>query len=176
MAERRALAAIGPAHVADADEEGGGKAIGGADLYAEQGGLSAEAHRPDAEFVGSVEDVALEFGEFLGGVGIVERAEKLLLGEFVACGAVTADADAEDAGAAAFALRLQNSIENHFSAAVEVAVGFEFFVRQRILRADIFATAAFENEADGNFRGAMLMEMDDGRTGADIGAVVHAGE
>src|SRR5688500_14548582 len=78
-----ALAAIGPAHVADADEEGGGKAIGSADFYAEQRGFAAEAHRPNAEFVGGVENIAFEFGEFLGGVGVVERAEELLFGEFV---------------------------------------------------------------------------------------------
>src|SRR5688572_1123829 len=176
LAERCALAAIGPTHVAHADKEGGGKAIGRADFYAEQRGFSAEAHGPNAEFVGGAEDIALELGQFLGGIGVVERAQELLFREFVASGAIAADADTEDAGAAALALGLEDRIENDFSAAVQIAIGFEFFVRQRVLRADIFASAPFKNEANANFRRAMLMEMNDGRTGTDIGAVVDAGE
>src|SRR5688572_9982965 len=125
LAERCALAAIRPAHVADADKEGGGKAIGGADFYAEQRRFSAEAHGPNAEFVGGAEDIALKFGQFLGGIGVVESAEELLFREFVASGAIAANADAEDAGAAAFALGLEDGIKNDFSAAVEVAVSFE---------------------------------------------------
>src|ERR1044072_9531660 len=83
VVEDSALAAIGPAHVADADEEGGGEAIGLADFYAEQGGFAAETRGSDAEFVRGVQNVLLEFVEIGIGIAIVEAAEELLLGIFV---------------------------------------------------------------------------------------------
>src|ERR1035438_5609966 len=45
--ERRALAAICPTLVADADEVGCGQAIEHADFGAQQGGLAAKTHWPD---------------------------------------------------------------------------------------------------------------------------------
>src|SRR5664279_1713654 len=50
--ERHALAAIRPTHVANADEIGCGQAIEHADLGAQQGGLAAKTHWPDAELIG----------------------------------------------------------------------------------------------------------------------------
>ena len=87
---------------------------------------------------------------------VFETAQELLLGKFVTGRAVAADADAENAGAAAFALGLQDGVENHFAAAVEIAIRVQLFVRQRILRTDVFAAAAFENEPHLDTRGAML--------------------
>src|SRR5687767_5653534 len=101
--QRDTLPAISPAHVTDTHEERCRKAIGRADFYAEQGGLATKTHRPYAEFIGSVEDVLLEFIEFGNRIAVLEPAQKLLFGEFVAGGAVAADAHAQDTGAAAFA-------------------------------------------------------------------------
>ena len=174
--ERDALAAEGPAHIADADEIGGRKAMSRADFNAQQSGFTAEAHGADAQFVSGIEDVLFESVEFGIGIAIVEGAEELLFGKLVAAGAVAAQADPENAGAATFALSLEDGIEDDFAAAIEVAAGFEFFGRERILGADIFAAAAFENEADFDFGTVVLVEMEVGRADADVGAVVDAGE
>ena len=99
-----------------------------------------------------------------------------MFGEFVAGRAVPADAHAQNARPAAFALRLQHGIQDHFAAAVEVAVGFEFFVGQGILSADVFAAAAFEHEPHVDFVRAMLMKMKRRRAGAHIRSVIDAGE
>src|SRR3954462_15471700 len=50
--EDSALAPIGPAHIADADEKGGGQAIDRANLDAQQGSLAAETHWSNAKLVG----------------------------------------------------------------------------------------------------------------------------
>src|SRR5581483_6473886 len=80
------------------------------------------------------------------------------------------------AGAATFALRLQDGIEDHLAATIEISIGIQFFVRQRILRADILAAAALEYEPDAGVGGAMLMKMEGGRAGPDVRAVVFAGQ
>ena len=102
--------------------------------------------------------------------------QELRLAHLVARGAVAADAHAEDARAAALALRLQHRVENRLAAAVEVAIGLELLVRQRVLRADVFAAAALEHEPHAHFRRAMLMKMKRGRARPDVRAVILAGE
>src|SRR6185369_9878847 len=99
-AQRDALAAISPTHIADAHEEGGGQTVQDADLGAEQGGLAAETHRADAQFVCGIDDVFFEFIEFGVGIAVVEFPQELLLGRLVTGGAIAADANAEDARAA----------------------------------------------------------------------------
>ena len=112
--------------------------------------------------------------QFRRRIAVGNQSQKLSLGKFVAGRPVAADAHAEDARPATFALRLQHRVENHFAAAVEVAVRFQFFIRQRVLRADVFTAAAFEHEPHADFVRAMLVEMERGRAGADVGAVVDA--
>src|SRR5688572_5618467 len=67
-----ALTSIRPAHVADAHKKRGRKAIGGANLHAEQGRFAAESHRADAKFVRRVQDVLLEFVQFGNRVAVFE--------------------------------------------------------------------------------------------------------
>src|ERR1019366_690443 len=91
-------------------------------------------------------------------------------------GPVAADADAEDPRPAAFALCLQDRVKNRLAAAVQVAAGLELFVGQRILPPNISAPPAFEHEPHVDVGRAVLVEMDGGRTGPHIGAVVLAGD
>ena len=72
-----------------------------------------------------------------------------MLGKFITRGAISPNAYAQDARAAAFALGLQNSVENYFATTIEVAIGFQFLSGQRVLGPDIFAAAAFEDQLDG---------------------------
>src|SRR5208283_5160207 len=97
LVQRHALAPVGPAHVADADEVGGGQAVEHADFGAQQGGLAAKAHRADTEFVGGLHNILLQLVQFRIWVVVVQSAEKLLLGEFVARRPVAADAHPKDA-------------------------------------------------------------------------------
>ena len=76
-------------------------------------------------------------------IAIRQFAQKLLLGKFVARRPVSPDADTQNSRATSFALRLKHRIENGFTTAIQIAVGVQLFVRQGILRADIFAAAAF---------------------------------
>lgn len=174
--EDNPLAAEGPAHVADADEVAGRQAVEHADLAAEEGRLAAETHRADAEAVGRFHDVFFQTREGWHAVPVVEMTEELLLGVQIAGRAVAADANPEDAGAAAFALRLENGVEDRAAAALEVAVRAELFVGQRILGADVFAAAALEDEAHLGAVAAGLFEMEGGRAGAEVGAVVLSRE
>src|SRR6188474_1272857 len=60
LIEQYSLPAIGPAHIADTDEERGRQAIGNADLDSEQCRLAAKAHRPDAQLVGCVQNILFQ--------------------------------------------------------------------------------------------------------------------
>src|ERR1035441_9675757 len=141
--ERHTLAPIRPTHVADADEIGGGQAIQHANLGAKQGGLAAETHWADAKLVRGLDNVLLQLAEFRIWVGVVEPAKELLLRILVAGRSIPADADAEDARPAAFALGLQHRVEDRLAAAVQVAVGFKLLVGKGVLGTDVFTAAAF---------------------------------
>ena len=52
----------------------------------------------------------------------------------------------------------------------------KLLARQRVLRANVFAAAAFQNEPHGNFRRAMLMKMKRGRARPAIRAVIFSGQ
>src|ERR1035437_7838255 len=119
--ERHALAAIRPAHVADADKIGCGQAIEHADFGAQQGGLAAKTHWSNTELIRRLDDVALQLVALGVWVAIIESAQELLLRILIAGGSVAADADAENAWPAALALGLQHRIENRLAAAIEVA-------------------------------------------------------
>ena len=119
----------GPAHVADTHEIRRRHPVGRADFNAEQRRFSTKPHRADAQLIGCFKDVLLKFVQFGIGIGIVEFAEKLALRKLVAGRPVATDAHSEYAWAAAPALRLVHRLEDHFAAAVEVAVGFEPGVR-----------------------------------------------
>ena len=94
----------------------------------EEGGLSSEAHGADAEGVGFCEYFLLQ-GSERGVDGAVANATKeLSFGLFGAACAVSADADAEYARGATFALRAVNRVEEAFLHAVEVASGVKSFV------------------------------------------------
>ncbi len=121
-------------------------------------------------------NVVFQRGQFGVVVFVIEVAQELRFRKFIARGAIAADAHAEDARAAAFALRLLHGIEDDFAAAIEVAISVELGVGQRVLRADIFAAAALEHEAHSHIRFAGLMKMKGRRAGADVGAIVFAGQ
>ena len=108
----------------------------------------------------------------MNGVTIFEKAEQLALGKLESGGPIATDADAENPGAAAFALGLKDGVEDDLSTAVEISIGFEFLVGERVLSPHIFASAPFEHEADLDMVGAMLMEVHGRRAGADVGTVV----
>src|SRR5215831_19334367 len=97
--------------------------------------------------------------QFGTGVAVVELPQELLLGTFITGRAVASDANAQDSRPAPFALRLKHRIQNHFPAAVQVPVCLQFFVWQRILRADVFTPASLEDEPNRDFRRTMLMKM-----------------
>ena len=170
------MATVGPAHVADADKEGCGQAVRRADLHPQQRRLAAEAHGPDAQFVRRLEDVLFQVVQHGIRVAVFDRAEELLLAEFVARGAVTADAHAEDARAAALALRLQHGIEDDLAAAIQITIGLQLLVRQGVLRAHVLATATLEHEGDFDLAGTMLVKMDGRRTGPHVCAIILAGD
>src|SRR6266567_2146460 len=174
--QRHALPAIRPALVADADETGGWQTIDRADSHAEQSRPATKAHRADAQFVGRFQNVLFQRLQFRDRVVIVQEPQKLALGKFVTRGAIAADADAEDAGAAAFSLRLEHGVEDHFAVAIQVAVCFQLLIRQRILCADVFAATAFQNQARVEFVRAALVKMERWRARTDIRAVVDAAE
>src|ERR1041385_5570851 len=96
---------IRPAHVAHADEIRRRQTIQHADFCAEQRRLAAETHWADAEFVRGLDDILFELVEFGIRIAVIELAQELLLGKFVARRAVAADAHAENARTATFALR-----------------------------------------------------------------------
>src|ERR1700744_903475 len=54
------LAAIGPAHVTDADKERCGHAIGRAYFHAQQCGLAAKPHGTDAEVIGGFQNILFQ--------------------------------------------------------------------------------------------------------------------
>src|SRR5262249_21953250 len=110
-----------PAHVGDGDEERRGEAIDLADLAAEERGLPAEAHRTDAGLIGFLQEASLERGELGIGIGVLHGAEELLFRVGVAGGAVAADANAENAGAAALSLGLEDGVEDRVFDALQIA-------------------------------------------------------
>ena len=160
------LAAEGPTHVADADKIRGGHSVQHADFGAQQRGLAAESHGTDAQFIAGGHDVPLQFVKLGLWVFVLQPAEELLFGLLEAGGAVAADAYPQDAGAAAFALRLEHGIQDDLTATVKVAVGLELFIRQRVLGADVFAAAPFKYEPDREVGAPMLMKMESGRAGS----------
>src|SRR6202022_3229180 len=88
------------------------QAIEFADLAGEKGRVAAEAHRPDARLIRFVDDALLEPGEERIFVRVVEQSEQLRFRVLVAGRAIATHADAEDSGAAALSLGLENGIED----------------------------------------------------------------
>ena len=174
--QRHALTPERPAHVADAHEKGRGQPVCRANFHAQQGRLAAKTHRADAEFVRGFQNVLLQRVKLRHRIAVGNQPQKLRLAHLVARCTVAADAHAENARTAAFALRLQHRVENHFAATIKIAICMEFFVRQGILGANVFAAAAFEREFHGNFFRAMLMKMKRRRAGTAVRAVVFTGE
>src|SRR5262249_13854281 len=107
-----AEAAEGPAVVGDGDEEARGQAIERADLAADQRDLAAEAHRADVEIVDRRHDRGFELGQPRIRVDVVERSKQLLLRVRVARRAIAADADADRARRAAFALGVPHRVQD----------------------------------------------------------------
>src|ERR1051325_124138 len=136
--EVRAAAAERPAHVGDGDEEGSRKAIELADLAAEKGRFSAEAHRSDSRLIRLLDDARFEPRELLIIVDVVHRPQQLFFRERVTGAAVAADANAENAGAAALSLRLEDAVENGVLDSSEIASA-EVGMRERILRVHVLA-------------------------------------
>src|SRR5262249_22778411 len=108
----------------------------------------------------------------------LDVAEELILGELVAGGAVAADADAEEAGAAALALRLPDGVENAAADALEVAVAALAADRrrQRVLGAHVLAAAALEDQPHVHRVLAVLVPVEDRAAGAEVVAGVAAGD
>ena len=120
--EPHAETAEGPAVVRDRNEEAGRQPVERADLAADERRLAAESHRPDRQPVRLVHDRRLERRQPRIRVRVVERAEQLFLGVQVAGRAVAADADADRARAASFALRLPDRVQDALAHAFERAI------------------------------------------------------
>src|SRR5262249_23490486 len=131
-----------------------------------------------AQPVGLVEDARLQLGQLRHRVGVVQLAQELLLGVLVAGGAVAADADAEEAGPAALALRLPDGVEDAAAHALQVAVAALAAEggRQRVLGAHVLAAAALQDEADIDGVLLVLVPVEDGAAGAEVVAGVAAGD
>src|ERR1700758_621264 len=114
--EGKSLAAIGPAHVADADKIGSWQAVQHPNLCAEERGFSAKAHWANAQLVRGLDDIVFKFIELGVRVMVIELAQELLFGEFITRGSIAADANAENAWSTAFALSLQDGVEDGFAA------------------------------------------------------------
>ena len=85
------------------------------------------------------------------GIDVVERAEQLLFGVRVAGRAIAADADADRARRAAFALRVPDGVEDALPHAVERPIGaseMRQLHRQRVLGVGVLAAAALQNQLD----------------------------
>src|SRR5262249_51178500 len=110
---------------------------------------------------------------------VIDRAQELFLGVLVSGGPVAADAYAEEAGAAAFPLRLPDGVEyaqaNALNVAVRAPAGGEG-ARQRVLGAHVFAPAALEDQPDVDVILAMLVPVEDRAPGAQVGAGVATRE
>src|SRR5215475_11381617 len=113
-------------------------------------------------------------------VGVVERAEQLILRVLIAGRAVAADADADGPRAATLPLSLPDSVQDAFAHAVQVAPGLaqmRNFHRQRVSNVLILAAAALEQQFDLDLAVVLpLLEMHRGRAGAEVVAAVRAGQ
>src|SRR5262249_53262172 len=137
--------------------------------------LSAEPHRPDLEVVDRRHDRRLELGEPRIRIDVVERAEQLLLRVRVARRAVAADADADRARRAPFALGVPDGVQDAFPDAVEIAIGaaeMRELYRQRVLRVGVLAAAALQDEPDLYDVAIPLIEVHDRRAGPEVVARV----
>src|SRR5204862_4984893 len=71
------LPPIRPAHITDAHEKRRWQAIHRADFHTEQSRLAAEAHRPDAQFVGGFQNVLFQRVQFLRRIAVGNQSQKL---------------------------------------------------------------------------------------------------
>ena len=127
----------------------------------------------------SVHDFGFERGQRRVGVHVVERAEELLLGQFVTVRAVAADADAQRAGRASLPLRLPDRVQNALAHAFQVAVGAAQVVElagHGVLNILVLAAAALEDQLDLDLVLFPLLEVHHRRLFAQIVAAVLAGE
>src|ERR1043165_2787405 len=173
--EIHAAAAVRPAHVRDRHEERRRQPIELADLARQERRVAAEAHRTDARLVRFLDDALLERGELRVLVRVVEEAQELFFREAISAAAVTADADAEDAGAAALSLRVQHAVEDGVLDALEIAVA-EVGGRERVLRVHVLAATALEHQLHLDVRLAPLVEVKRRRARPGVVAGVPAGD
>ena len=169
--EHEAQTAKCPAVVGDRDEETRRQPIDRADLAADERHPAAEPHRADLEIVHRRHDRCFDVGEPQVRIDVVERAEQLLLGVRVARRAIAADADADSARRAAFALRVPHRVEDAFPDAVERpirAAQMRQLDGQRVLRVGVLAPAAFQNQLDLHVVAFPLIEMNDRRAGSEV--------
>ena len=168
-----------PALVGHRNKEARRQPIRRRDLASDQRNLSAESHRADADAVGFVHDFGFELGQLRDRIHIVERAEKLLLGQIVAVRAIAADAHAQRSRRASLPLRLPHGVQEAFAHAFQVAVGAAQMIQlagQRILDVLVLAAAALEDQLHFDFVLLPLLEMNHRSFGAQIVAGVFAGE
>src|SRR5215471_17099845 len=81
--ENDAAPPVRPAHVRNGHEERGRQAVKFSNLAAADSELSRETHRTDIQRVRLFQDATLEFGEYRIGIRVLNRAQKLALGEVV---------------------------------------------------------------------------------------------
>ena len=106
---------------------------------------------PTVSWLASSITDGFDLGEPRIGVRIIERAEQLFLRVQIARRAVAADADADGARAAAFALRFPHRVEDAFAHPLERPVGAAEMIeigRQRVLRVRVLAAAALQDQFD----------------------------
>ena len=133
---------------------------------------------PDGQPVGFLHDGGLQPAQPLIRIHVVERAKQLLLGVHVPRRAIAADADADRARAAPFALRLPHGVQDALADSLERSIGAAEMIelrRQRVLRVGVLAAAALEDQLDLDGRFFPLIEMDDRRARPEVVAGVLAG-
>ena len=140
-------------------------------------GFAAQAHRADAKFVGVFGDALFQGVQVGVRVGLIEGAPEGFFGGVERRAAIAADAHAQEAGRAAFALGFVNSIHDHFVNAFQVAARVQARIGQFVLRGDVLGAAALQHQADGHGVTVHLVKMDGGEIFiADVVAGVLAGQ
>jgi hypothetical protein len=149
-----------------------------ADLAADERRASSEPHRPDAQLVHFSHDGGFKRCQPWITIHVIKGPKQLLLGVNVAGCAIAANANANGARRAPFALRVPDRVENAFPHALEVAIGASQSLqlgRHRILGIHVLAAAALQDQLHFDVVSFPLLEMNDGRAGTKVGAGVVAG-
>src|SRR5262249_54693337 len=142
-----------------AHEIGRRQSIAGPNLAGADSKVATESHRANVEPIGILQNAIFQRGQIGNAVGVVQVAQELLLGMFVAGGSVTANAHTQESWTTTLALSLPDGVEDATPDSLQVAITALAVERdgQRILRAHVLAAAALENQPDVHVILAMLV-------------------